>query len=127
MAQEQKQNQPQEQKPEIMDATADSIFAVGCDVKHELFDIPGAGRVWIHRISNLDAKQWSKSIEEDDDYADAKLIQRCVHNSKGEKVFKIYQIPKIVTMGQDIVSGLIRLCLKINGMGDIGTAAIVKN
>jgi len=127
MAQEQKQNQPQEQKPEIVDATIDEIFAVGCEIKKIPYDIPGIGRVYGHTISNFEAQLWVKSLEENDLYVDAKLIQYCIYDKNGQKLFKENHIPKIVTLREEIMAGLRRFCLEINGMGDIGTAAIVKN
>jgi hypothetical protein len=115
----------------IQDATAESIFEAGTSVKREPFDIPDAGRVWVHRISAREAKQWSKDCRDDGTnselYADARLIQRCVFDSAGRKIFAPVQVTRIVGLGADIVIPLARRCLAVNGMAEAGAEEILKN
>jgi hypothetical protein len=115
----------------VDEVTAEAIFQAGAAVKREPFDIPGAGRVWVHRISALEAKNWGKDCRDDGEngelYADARLIQRCVHNAAGKRIFSLDQVTKIVSLGTDIVIPLAQLCLQVNGMGEAGREQILKN
>jgi hypothetical protein len=127
-------NQPEPTKTaekKIREATFDSINSVARAIKAEPFDIEGAGRVWCHRRSNLQMKQWQQMQREaggnDDLYIDARLIVICCGKENGDKIFNETHITRIVEWGQDIVGGLCRLCMKVNGMSLEGEEAIVKN
>jgi len=63
----------------------------------------------------------------DDPYDDAKLIAKCVRDSDGNQIFCESDLPRIVTMGTDVVTDLVDKCLAINGMNAAGREAIAKN
>ena len=115
----------------VREATFDSINSVARAIKAKPFDIEGAGRVWCHRRSNLQMKQWQQMQREaggdEDLYIDARLIVICCGKENGDKIFNESHVTRIVEWGQDIVSGLCRLCMKVNGMSLEGEQEIAKN
>jgi hypothetical protein len=62
-----------------------------------------------------------------DPYDDAKVIQRCVRDNDGKTIFEMKDLPRLATIGNDIMLGLVAECLAINGIGTGGRAEIEKN
>jgi hypothetical protein len=63
----------------------------------------------------------------DDPYDDAKVIVKCVRDEEGNQIFDDTQLPRIVTMGNDVVTSLVNECLTINGLTQAGREDIAKN
>lgn len=137
MSQDNKQTDQNKQvTPEIIDGTAEDFFAVGCQVKKEPFDLPKGDKVvryWIHSLKDIEYQQLDAEMERDENgknidfYSNARFIQRCVFNAKGEHVFTLNQLTKLAETRNHIMQELIRKCFEVNGIGSRATEQIVKN
>jgi len=145
MTQEQKQNQPQEPKPEIIKATADMFFEAGSKIRREPFDFSYKGKIarfWAHSIGGLDFNQIQRDSKEkdqllrcpecgytapDDLYNNARFIQRCVRDENNQPVFKLTDITRLAAQRMDLYYALLKVCNRVNGLGKEGEETIVKN
>jgi len=132
----QKPKMPAPKMLEVIEGTAEDFFAIGGEVKKEPFDLQSGGkahRYWIHSLKDIEYQQMDAEIERDengkvnDDYANAKYVQRCVFNSKGEHVFTLNQVLKLAETRNHIMQPLLRKCFEVNGMGGQAADMIAKN
>lgn len=94
------------------------------------YDIPGKGRVFIRKITNLEFKKWTNRIgksNSDDLYNDAALIQLCVCDKDGKQLLTTGQIPRIVSLFEDEIFPLANACADFNGVGSEAERRIRKN
>lgn len=119
------------QQPQTV--TAESILSLRNQPPTEAFEIPGIGTVHVHGLSNLQAHQWRADCKQDDqgrisdDYADAKLIVRCVHDTQGRRLFEETHVTQIVELPEKLVGRLVGTCMKLCGLGKEAEAEISKN
>ncbi len=112
--------------------TAEDLLSLRNRPPKEPFEIPGAGTVFVHGLSNLEAHQWRQSCDQKDgrivdDYADAKLIVRCVRDEQGQRLLNETHTTKVVELPELIVKGLVDLCMRLCGIGADADEAILKN
>jgi len=113
--------------------TAEDLLSLRNRPPTELFEIPGIGTVTVHGLSNLEAHQWRQSCSKDDagrisdDYADAKLIVRCLRDDQGQRILTDKHVTQIVELPELIVNRLVAICMKLCGNGDEAEETILKN
>ncbi len=113
--------------------TAEDLLSLRNQPPKEPFEFPGIGTVYVHGLSNLGAQQWRQSCSQDaqgrvnDDYGDAKLIVRCVHDSQGQRIFEDRHVTQIVQLPELFVCALVAQCTKLCGIGGDAEATILKN
>lgn len=94
------------------------------------YDIENKGRIWIRKITNLEFRKWATRVGKDDEndvYNDAALIQLCVCDKSGKRLFKVNQIPRIASVFEDIILPLSNACAEFNGVGAEAERNIAKN
>jgi len=113
--------------------TAEDLLSLRNQAPIEPFEIPSLGTVYVHGLSNVEARQWNQSCAKndqgtiDDDYADAKLIVRCVRDANGRRIFEERHVTQIVELPELIVTQLVGTCMKLCGLGKDAEATILKN
>jgi len=132
----QKPKMPAPKMLEVIEGTAEDFFAIGGEIKKGTFDLQSGGkahRYVICSITEIAYQQLESEMERDekgrniDLYSNAKFIQRCVFNSKGEPVFTVNQVLKLAETNLHILQPLLRKCLEVNGMGVPAAELIAKN
>ena len=122
-------DQPAEPKP----VTAEDILSLRSQPPTEPCEIPGRGTVFVHGLSNLEAHQWRADCRQDengrivDEYADAKLIVRCVRDAQGRRLFESKHVTQIVELPELVIGALVGTCTKLSAMGGAADATILKN
>ena len=113
--------------------TAEDLLSLRNQPPKEPFEFPGRGTVVVHGLSNLETSQWRAGCDQDDkgrindEYADAKLIVRCVHDAEGKRIFTAEHITRIVDLPELILSPLVAKCMKVCGIGKEADEEILKN
>ena len=113
--------------------TAEDLLSLRNQPPKETFEIPGIGTIYVQGLSNIEAHQWRQDCKQDDkgriadDYADAKLIVRCVRDEAGQRLFSETHITQVVELPELIVKGLVEKCMKLCGIGADADAEILKN
>jgi hypothetical protein len=112
----------------------DALMALRNQVLKLPYDLPGGTRVWVWGLSHLQAKQWYADQRGEqaegggpDPYGDARMIVRSVRDDAGKPVFTEADLTRIVELPEVIVQNLVRLCMKVNGIGRVETQEIRKN
>ncbi len=124
-----------EVKSEVKQATAAGIFAAWGQCPKEPFDIPGAGRVWVHGLRDDEVIALFENAERDPDnpaqmkdpYLRAKLVQQCVRNAAGGTLFSEGDVLKIAGAHRLQFVGLYSLCEKLSAIGGTADEKILKN
>ena len=122
-----------DQAAEPKPVTAEDILSLRNQPPTEPCEIPGRGTVFVHGLSNLEAQQWRAECEKDengritDQYADAKLIVRCVRDDQAQRLFGSEHITRLVELPELIVKVLVEKAMKLCGLGPDADAEILKN
>jgi hypothetical protein len=122
-------------EPIIKVAKAADIFAVWGRRPIEPFDIPGAGRVWVQGLTDLELSDLYDKAERDPDqpgrtkdpYFRAKFVQRSVVDGAGKPVFGEGDVLRIAGANRLLFADLIALCEKLSAIGGAADAEILKN
>jgi hypothetical protein len=121
--------------PEVKPATAAEILSVWGRGPKEPFDIPGAGRVWVHGLRDDEVIALFENAERDPDnpgemkdpYLRAKLVQKCVRNAAGAPLFSEGDVMKIAGANRLQFVGVYSLCEKLSAIGGVADEEILKN
>jgi hypothetical protein len=116
-------------------AAAADIFAVWGRRPTEPFDIPGAGRVWVRGLTDLELGDLYDQATRDperpdrmkDPYFRAKLVQRCVVDAEGKPLFGEGDVMRIAGANRLLFAGLLALCEKLSAIGGAADEEILKN
>lgn len=113
-------------------ATRDSLMRLRNTAPREPFDVPGIGRVWVHGLKHLEAKQWHQANQDlakdgPDSYVDARMLIKSVRDDAGKPIFKDGDEMLIVEWPEYIVQQLIGLCMRLNGFGKESDEELRKN
>ena len=115
-----------------VELTGESILEAGR--KRRIEEVPYmGGKVYAYGFKRPEAKAYWKACRDavgeggTDQYADERLVQRCIRDSMGKNLFTEDQLLLLADMNTADFGPLIEACLRVNGMGEIGRAAIAKN
>ena len=118
-------------------ATTESVLALRRRVPIETYDLPGAGQVYVHGLTDVEVQEWYNSCRKatsddgkeriDDSFGDAKLMMRCLRNVEGKRLFTEEHLPQLIELHNLIKSPLVSLCMKLCAIGGKADAEILKN
>jgi hypothetical protein len=122
-----------EQRTDIpVTATRESLLRLRNTAPKEPYDVPGIGRVWVHGLKHIEAKQWHQAEKESagagpDLYSDARMLVKSLRDEAGQPLFKSGDETLIVEWPEFVVQNLLTLCLKVNGLSKEVDEGLLKN
>jgi hypothetical protein len=91
------------------------------------------GTVYAHGFKRVEAKLYRQACREaagedgEDGYSDERLVQHCIHDKKGQRIFTEAHLTRLADMNEADFAPLLVACLEVNGFRRVGEDAIRKN
>lgn len=119
------------------EATAADFLALRNARPREPFTLPDGKRIWVVGLTEAEKNAWYKScatskgpdgVERiEDDFADARLVVRCVRSGAGVPLFTDKDLPRLIELPPIVMRPLVRLCMRVCAIGGEADAEILKN
>jgi hypothetical protein len=91
------------------------------------------GTVYAHGFQAQESDVYEKECEAaagsiaHDEYSDARLIQHCIRNEDGARIFGPEHLTEIAAFNQADKRVLLTACYEVNGLGELGREYVRKN